>query len=558
VAIKGLGGFHLMVDAANDKAVRKLRSRKNREEKPLAIMCPDLNSVKVLCLVNNLEEKLLVSPVSPIVLLKRRKKVKIDVASSVSPGNPYLGVMLPYTPMHLILMSVLNTPVVATSGNLSDEPICIDEQEALERLGRVADLFLVHNRPIARHVDDSVVRVMGGRELIIRRARGYSPLPIAVKKDLPPLLGVGGHLKNSVALAVENDVFLSQHIGDIETSQAEIAFCEVIDHFRNIYEKKSSMLACDMHPDYYSTHFARKNGKRIFPVQHHLAHILSCMAENHIDDPVLGISWDGTGYGLDGTVWGGEFLKVEKSDWQRVATFRQFPLPGSEKAVQEPRRTAVGLLYEIFGGDILQTDYIHFIKEFDKDEIAVLLGMIKKSVNTPLTSSVGRLFDAAASLLNIRQINTFEGQAAMELEFSASDYKTEETYNLNYKSVQVDKGNSLIIIDWEPMFREILRQVENGEPTGLISAKFHNTLAKSILEMARRAAILKTVLSGGCFQNKYLTERVIHILKGNGFEPVWHHLIPPNDGGIALGQIMEAARVINSEAKDVYRDSRTD
>ena len=367
VAVKGIGGFHLMVDARNEAAVKRLRERKHREEKPFALMFPSLESVKAVCEVSPLEERLLRSPEAPIVLL-RRVKSQIQISNlklpEVAPGNPNLGVMLPSNPLHHLLMAELGFPVVATSGNLSDEPICTDEREALERLGGIADVFLVHNRPIVRHVDDSIVRVMLGREMVLRRARGYAPLPIhRLKRSLKsrtsdssncskPILAVGAHLKNSVALSVGNQVFISQHIGDLETEPANTAFRRVIADFEKLYDAKPEIIAADLHPDYLSTKFAkltakrRSRGKRtvagrrphVVGVQHHIAHVLSCMAENEIGPPALGVSWDGTGYGLDGTIWGGEFFQIADSKVERIAHLRPFRLPGGDKAVREPRR----------------------------------------------------------------------------------------------------------------------------------------------------------------------------------------------------------------------------
>jgi hydrogenase maturation protein HypF len=315
VAVKGLGGFHLMADARNNAAVRRLRERKHREEKPLALMYPTLESIRADCEVSDLEQRLLGSPESPIVLLRRKPAIgnPQSPSSLIAPGNPYLGVMLPYTPLHQLLMSELGFPIVATSGNLSDEPICIDEHEALGRLKEIADLYLVHNRPIIRHVDDSIVRVMMGRELVLRRARGYAPLPVQLSRPAVPALAVGAHLKNAIAASTGDDIFISQHIGDLETREAFDAFERVIHSFRQMYELELEMVACDKHPDYLSTQFAKQCGLQVVTVQHHYAHILSCMAENQLQEPVLGVSWDGTGYGPDGTVWGGEFLHVPGS-----------------------------------------------------------------------------------------------------------------------------------------------------------------------------------------------------------------------------------------------------
>ncbi|HEY3341119.1 MAG TPA: carbamoyltransferase HypF, partial [Anaerolineae bacterium] len=397
VAVKGLGGFHLMVDARNDTSVRELRHRKHREEKPLALMAPNLALVKTLCHVSAQEERLLLSPESPIVLLRRQDSsaphstgaqgalpaAPALAASVAPPPNPALGVMLPYTPLHHLLMRELGFPIVATSGNLSDEPICIDEHEALQRLQDIADLFLVHNRPIVRHVDDSIVRVVLGREMVQRRARGYAPLPVAIRTkendsrkeigdsqspisnlqshvsptlESPSILAVGAHLKNNVAINVGQNVFISQHIGDLETPQAFDAFRRVIADLSKLYDFHPTTIACDLHPDYMSTHYARELAAQSDPplpviaVQHHFAHIASCMAENDISGRALGVAWDGTGYGADGTIWGGEFLLTQTpGTFTRVGHLRTFRLPGGDKAVREPRRIALGLLYELFG-----------------------------------------------------------------------------------------------------------------------------------------------------------------------------------------------------------------
>ncbi len=394
VALKGVGGFQLIVDARNEDAVVRLRERKRREEKPFALMYPSLDAVRADCELSELEENLLLSPEAPIVLLRRgtafqavglagvspadSKATRLEACSphrqdacapSIAPRNPNLGVMLPYSPLHHLLMRELGFPVVATSGNLSDEPICIDEHEALQRLRGIADLFVVHDRPIVRHVDDSIVRVMCDREMVLRRARGYAPLPIVVKSKTEnqksrTILAVGAHLKNSVALKIDNNVFISQHIGDLETKQAYAAFQRSAQDLPRLYDARIDLVACDMHPDYLSTKFAHAlqgaaisrspsaAGKPPLAVQHHFAHVVACMAENEIEAPALGVAWDGTGYGLDGTVWGGEFLLVKRDgSFDRVAHFRQFRLPGGDRAIKEPRRSALGLLYEIFGAE---------------------------------------------------------------------------------------------------------------------------------------------------------------------------------------------------------------
>ena len=546
VAVKGLGGFHLVADARNQEAVQRLRARKGREEKPLALMYPTLNAVMDHCEVSRLEERLLLSPESPIVLLRRAQRPAraVDpIAPSVAPGNPYLGVMLPYTPLHHLLMRELAFPVVATSGNISDEPICIDEREALQRLGGLADMFLVHNRPIVRHVDDSIVRVMMSRELVLRRARGYAPLPLDLKQPAPPMLAVGGHLKNTVALAVRNNVFISQHIGDLETPEAFEAFRRVIASFHGIYGIQPEMVVADMHPDYLSTKFARSYGRPLVEVQHHYAHIAACMAENELAAPVLGVSWDGAGYGLDGSVWGGEFLIVDDTSFRRVATFRGFRLPGGTSAIKEPRRTAIGVLYEIFGDALFAQSDTRPLRSFSPAELGVLRQALARTVNSPPTSSAGRLFDAVAAIAGVCQRNSFEGQAAMELEFAITEGAEGDAYPFALETRQGESGAAdLIIADWAPMILALLGDLKRGVPVGAVSARFHRTLAEIIVAVAQRVVLERVALSGGCFQNRFLTERAVQRLEAAGFRPYWHQRIPPNDGGIAVGQIVAALR----------------
>lgn len=537
VAVKGLGGFHLMTDATNDDAVQTLRRRKHREEKPLAVMFPDLNSIKSVCQVSDEEEKLLESVAAPIVLLKKNDNPSgCAIAESVAPGNPYLGTMLPYTPLHHLLTRMVQRPVVATSGNQSDEPICIDERDALVRLGSIADLYLVHNRPIARHVDDSVVRLMAGREMIVRRARGYAPRPVKLKSPCGNILAVGAHMKNAVAVTIDDSAFISQHIGDLDAESAVGAFHEVIDQLLGLYDRSPETIACDLHPDYYSTTYAHQKKARIAPVQHHYAHVLSGMAENHIDPPVLGVAWDGTGYGLDGTIWGGEFLAVDKMTFRRAAYFRPFPLPGGDSAAKEPRRSALGLLHELSSGNIAAFADTATHKAFEADEAAMLCRAMTEKVNTVMTSSAGRLFDAVASLIDSRQTMSFEGQAAMELEFLAHRGHTAAIYEMDYGW----NNQEQIIIDWAPMIRGILKDIKANGSKEIIAAKFHNTMAGAVVAVAKLIEIKGIVLTGGCFQNKYLTELAIDKLRRNGFDVFWHRHIPPNDGGICLGQAVAA------------------
>jgi len=541
IALKGLGGFQLIVDVRNEQAVARLRYKKARMEKPFALMYPDSDTAASDCETSALERQLLSSPESPILLLRRKHNAAespADVSALAAPNNPYLGIMLPYTPLHHLLMAELRFPVVATSGNFSDEPLCIDNHEALSRLGSIADIFLVHNRPIVNHVDDSIVRVMMGRELILRRARGYAPLPIPLTDKIPPRLAVGAHQKNSIAISIGNQAFISQHIGDLENSQSCNTFKNVIRSLANLYDFTPTTIVCDKHPDYYSSSYISDMNIPQLKVQHHYAHALSCLIDNDIEGPALGVVWDGTGYGLNGTIWGSEFLTISKDSFSRTAHLRTFRLPGNEKAINEPRRSALGLLYEIFGDNIFD-DRKHIIADaFNQNELKILRKMLERKINAPVASSAGRLFDAVSFILKLGPRISFEGQAAMKLEFEAEKYGTNDAYKFALK-----KQNESYIIDWEPMILEIIDDLDNLKPTGEISRIFHNTLTEMIIAIAANTGEKKVLLTGGCFQNKYLTERTIARLIESGFQPYWHHLIPPNDGGICLGQLAASLNI---------------
>lgn len=534
VALKGLGGFHLIVDARNARAIARLRDRKHRDEKPFAVMAPSLDWVREHCVISRAEERALCSPEKPITLLRGRDGgMWRDV---VAPGNPFLGVMLPYTPLHHLLLDDLGFAVVATSGNLAEEPICTDEYDALERLGGIADAFLVHDRPIARHVDDSVARVVAGRELLIRRARGYAPLPIPLSAaaDAPPTLGVGAHQKNTVGITVDGWVVLSQHIGDLATAAAYEAFKHAVNDLQVLYATRAERVVCDSHPDYVSTYHAQTEMGGAIKVQHHFAHVAACILENELDGPVLGVSWDGTGFGDDGTVWGGEFMMVDASrpvSFERVAHLRPFRLPGGEAAVREPRRCATAVLYEMEGERALEGD-----TSFNAAERRIIVGMLRTGVNAPITTSAGRLFDAVASLIGLRHVTSFEGQAAMELEFAAHRAGTDATYPFELRASDEHPW----VVDWAPTVRAVLDATNNGSDVAAIAATFHNTLAEMIVCVVRRAGVASVALTGGCFQNAYLTERAVARLRAEGFRPYWHQRVPPNDGGIALGQIAVA------------------
>lgn len=539
LAVKGLGGFHLITLARSDKAVRTLRSRKGREMKPFALMFPSISQISEFCVVSSEEREVLQSPRSPIVLLKKHDDQNSpgSISELVSPSNPEFGVMLPYTPLHILLMMEIGEPVIATSGNLSNEPICIDGIEALNRLKGIADAFLVHNRPIARHVDDSIVRIFRGKEMLLRRARGYAPLPLSMGEEAASVFATGGHLKNTLALSIGKNVFTSQHIGDLETVQALRAFDEVWNSIEALYDAHPDIIAYDMHPDYISSMKARESEIRGIPVQHHIAHVFSCMLDSGVRSPLLGVAWDGTGYGSDGTVWGGEFFHITDGSAKRIAHMRHFPLPGGDKAVKEPRRSALGILSELYD------DPVEYLPPgaFSPEESDVMSSMIASKLNTPLTSSVGRLFDAVASILNLHQTIEFEGQAAMALEHVIGKKMTEKSYPIEI----LRPPGEPMIIDWAPLIEGVIMDTSGGIDTGIISVKFHNTLADGIAAVAEMAGERKVVLSGGCFQNVYLLQRVIDILESIGYEPFIHRSLPPNDGGIAPGQVM-AALLMNS------------
>jgi len=457
-----------------------------------------------------------------------------------------LGIMLPYTPLHHIIMRNFGRPVVATSGNISDEPICIDNNEALTRLTGIADYFLVHNRPIARYVDDSIVRKMAGGMTILRRARGYAPLPVAVNFDSPPALAVGGHLKNTIALSKGRNVFISQHIGDLETPAANTAFTRAIQDLSDMYRIEPKIVVHDKHPDYVSTRQAQHFGIPVLPVQHHVAHILAAMAENHLTPPLLGVAWDGTGYGDDSTIWGGEFITITKEGYQRVANLRTFPLPGGDMAAKEPRRTALGVLHTLNAGQFAQFSKLPVLKTFSEQEHKVLLQMLDKKLHCPLTSSMGRLFDAVASLLDLQHINHYEGQAAMQLEQQAWNARRE---NGVYPYLLIG-NNTPQVIDWGPLINSIISELNNHTPLPVIAAQFHNTLADMILKIAEHVGLTTIALSGGAFQNRLLTEKTVQLLKRAGFKVILQRQIPPNDGGICLGQIM-ALHILNDNYTQV-------
>ncbi len=551
VAVKGLGGFHLMVDAANEAAVRELRRRKHREEKPLAVMFPSLESLQTAAELSEADVRWLTSAAAPIVLVRRRTQAPL--AETVAPGNPWIGALLPYAPLHVLLLDAVARPVVATSGNLSEEPLCIDDEEARQRLGTIADLFLVHNRPIARPVDDSVVRRAAAGPVLLRRARGFAPAPFRLPEGAEatePLLCVGGHMKNTIAVTAGTNLVLSPHIGDLSNPVSMEAFRRAVTLLGSLYTERFARVVCDAHPDYASTRFAQNLGLPVVTVQHHLAHILACLLE-HGGGPerVLGVAWDGTGYGPDGTVWGGEFIVVDRRERtaRRVAHLLPFRLPGGEVAVREPRRSALGLLHVLFDGNVAQLEPLARALGFRDRDATVLLSLLDRGVQSPMTTSAGRLFDGVAALLGLRLQCSFEGQAAMEVEFAA-DPESQEEAGLIMPIIGPGLGG-ILQVDWRPVLAAILKDRSSVSP-GVLAARFHNALARCVLDLAVRVGIKTVVLSGGCFQNVRLLDTIHRALRSAGFNILCHRDLPPNDGGLSAGQALGAQWNITSVSSE--------
>ncbi len=601
VAVKGLGGFHLAVDATNDDAVVRLRERKHRYEKPLAIMSLDLERIQEYAVYSEAEKQLLLSSQRPIVLL--RKKYPNRISANVAPCNEYFGAMLPYTPLHFLLLKNGFLALVMTSGNISEEPIAIDNDEALERLGDIADYFLMHNRDVYLRSDDSVVRMVTGkptdvehhpnrlqesiseqrlptdnrqpatdnRYLYIRRSRGYIPTPVFLKDELPEILAVGAELKNTVCLTKGKNAFLSQHIGDLENVQTLDFFEMTIKHLKRILQINPTVIAYDLHPEYLSTKWAlesfdyrsdipplensseavfvagdiRRENYRLIGVQHHHAHIASCLAEHQMDAEVIGIALDGVGYGADEKIWGGEILVADLKDFKRVGHFEYVPMPGGTAAIREPWRMAVSYLYHTYGDEVRNLG-IDFIRHVDKAKLEILLRMIQRQLNSPFSSSCGRLFDAVAAIIGIRNTVAYEGQAAMELEhvLGMVDGRAKMVDGDGAYALETVEGDSMTLISARGMIRAIVDDVMHGIPQSVISLKFHNALVNVLVEICHRLREqhqLNTVaLSGGCFQNVYLLSRLNEKLLDDGFGVLSHSRVPPNDGGIALGQAVIA------------------
>ncbi|MBC8322373.1 MAG: carbamoyltransferase HypF [Candidatus Marinimicrobia bacterium] len=529
-AIKGLGGFHLAVDASNAEAVKKLRKRKGREEKPLAIMVKSLVNAKLFCHINMKEEVELESVQCPIVLLRKRNN--IPIVDYVSPGNDRIGIMLPYTPLHHLLFYYDAPPLVMTSANLSEEPICIENDEAFSRLEGIADCFLTHNRDIYLRSDDSVVISLIEEIHPIRRSRGYAPSPIFVKSQGPTVLAVGGELKNTVCLLKNDYAFISQHIGDLENLEAFNFFTHTIDHLKRVFESKPELIAHDLHPEYLSTKWVKEQSDiPTFGIQHHHAHLASCMAENNLKHPVIGIIMDGTGYGTDGTIWGGEILIGDFSGFQRFAHFEPMPLPGGDAAIKAPWRTAVAYLQKSFG----KLPDLPFLKNLTSSPI---LEMVEKDINCPLTSSCGRLFDAVAAMCGGLQTIRYEGQAAIEF-MQKSDNIDVRPFDFEIK---IKNGGRQLLVS--PIIRSVVNGIQNGESIGTLSSRFHRTLIDLFVETVKTAkketGISHMVMSGGVFQNHVLFEGIIPKLQDEKFTVFTHKKVPMNDGGLSLGQAMIA------------------
>ena len=537
IALRSLGGFHLAVDARNDAAVQELRRRKGREEKPLALMAPTLEEIRKFCYLSPEEEWQLQLPSRPIVLLRRRPEERI--APSVAPGDRFFGFMLPSAPLHYLLLSDQFEALVLTSGNYSEEPIVTSNTDALTRLDEIGDYFLVHNREIVQRCDDSIVRVIKQKPLLIRRARGYVPEPVFL--NVPTsyrILACGGELKNTVALSRDSEVFLSQHIGDLDNPLALEFFEESIAHLSNVLEIQPQVIACDMHPEYLSTKWALE--QRNLPtvaVQHHHAHLAALLVENRVEGPTIGIILDGTGYGLDGTIWGGEVLVGDCSAVTRHAWLKPFHLPGGSASIRQPWRTALSVLNTVYGEGLTGLR-LPLLERLEPNVVNLVMTMISKSINAPLTSSCGRLFDSVSAILGICWEATYEAQAAVRLEMSADE--TEEGIYREALHGLSHKGD----LEWAPLVVEVVSDLLVGEPVSEISARFHRTLVEIFVHGAISArsdhGIQRVGLSGGVFQNSYLLTLFSDRLVEEGFEVLTHSQVPTNDGGLALGQVAVA------------------
>jgi hydrogenase maturation protein HypF len=544
LAVKGLGGFHLMVDALNDSAVSNLRERKVRYEKPFALMADSLETVESLCHISSSEKILLQKQERPIVLLKKKNKL---IAKSVAPKYKHLGVMLPYTPLHYIILHTIKkiaperkAILVATSANLSNEPIVRTNAEAKKRLGQIADRFLLHNREIVTRCDDSVIKVVDNKNLFFRRSRGYTPRSINIENEGEDILALGGDLKNAFCILKNNQAFVSQHIGDLENLETNEVFKKNIRHLKHITDCDPKIIAHDFHPNFFSTQFAEATGKRTIAIQHHHAHFASVYGEYGLNGNAIGFILDGTGYGLDGNIWGGEVFVGNLQKIHRYAHLEPMPLPGGESAIREPWKIAYAYLYKIYGRKIP--------KYLDIKKDAILSEMIKKNINTPYTTSMGRLFDAVSALLGICTKIHYEGQAAIELMLKAKNINTGHyDYDLPPRS-----GGEIKLFR---LFDCILRELKYEKSEKKISEKFHRTIVNLLTDIAvqirEEQKINQVVLSGGVFQNHLLTRSLLAALKQNNFSVYLPEKLPVNDGGIAFGQALLAREKLKMEQQIV-------
>lgn len=539
VAIKGIGGFHLACDALNAEAVERLRHRKYREDKPFALMAGSVEIVRRYCLVSEAEEELLLSAHRPIVLLAKWHEAEIPDA--IAPGGETLGFMLPYTPLHFLLLENQDRPLVMTSGNISDEPICYEDEEAAERLGGIADYYLRHNRRIHMRTDDSVVRVFSGREMLLRRSRGYAPAPIKTAfKCKRQILACGAELKNTFCLTRDKYAFVSHHIGDLENLETLRSFTAGIEHYKRLYGLQPEVVAHDLHPEYLSTKYALEMGEHIdspllVGVQHHHAHIASCLADNRVEGEVIGVAMDGLGFGTDGRLWGGEFFVADFACAERIAHLDYIPMPGGAKAIREPWRMAAVYLHRAMGDEFLNLD-LPFVHDLDRRAWMTLRSMTANGVNSPETSSMGRLFDAVAGLLSLRGVVNYEGQAAIELE-TIVDWNVTKGYEFEI-SETVIKADRVIKVDG--VIRQAVDDLLDQCPPSTVAAKFHLGVVNLIAAIARRAReehrLNRVAMSGGVFQNIFLLENICRTLRREGFDVFTHRCVPANDGGISLGQ----------------------
>ena len=541
IAVKGIGGFHLACDATNDSAVKILRERKRRTFKPFAIMSKNLERIKEYCIVSDEESKLLQCIQRPIVLLKKLSGNLIS--ESVAPSNNYIGVMLPYSPLHYVLLDSPLLALVMTSGNISEEPIVVGNDEAKRRLSDLADYFLFHNRDIQMRCDDSVTKVWNGHQVMLRRSRGYAPHPVDLDFSMKEILACGGELKNTFCLTKDNHAFISHHIGDLQNIEAYKYYQDSVEHYKNLFRIKPEAIAYDLHPDYLSTKYAlEQKDIKLIGVQHHHAHVVSCMAENGLNEKVIGVACDGTGYGTDGAIWGCEFMIADQAGFQRRGHLKYVTQPGGDISTKETYRMAISYLYSVYGDKLFDID-IPLFKRIDHKKLAFIKSMTEKGVNAPLTSSCGRLFDAVSSLIDVRDDATYEAQAAIELEMIA---ETGISENYGYNIISIDDE---YIINLDDMFQEIISDLNHKVSKEIISARFHNTVADFIISMCEKlrieSDIKKVALSGGTFQNTYLITEAIRRLTEKEFITYFHKRVPTNDGGLSLGQ----AVVANSLAK---------